>query len=122
MSVRQFSTPYAGAAIAVVVGCLLSANVCAAAVTETVVYKFLGHPDGRTPTANRVADAAGNLYGVTLFGGVGSLTYGTVFELSPPAVVGGAWTKTTLYAFQGNGDGDYPNGALIFDKLGNLYG
>jgi uncharacterized repeat protein (TIGR03803 family) len=109
-------------AMTVLVVCFLSANLCAAAVTEAVVYSFQGHQDGRTPTANLVADAAGNLYGTTLFGGVGSLTYGTVFELSPPAAAGGAWTKTTLYAFQGNGDGDYPNGALIFDTLGNVYG
>jgi len=90
-------------AVAVFVVCFLSANVCAATVAEAVVYQFQGHQDGRTPTADLVADAAGNLYGVTLFGGVGSLTYGTVFEVSPPTVAGGAWTKTTLYAFLGNG-------------------
>ena len=109
-------------AMAVLVVCFLSANLCAAAFTETVVYNFQGHQDGRTPTADLVADAAGNLYGTTLFGGVGSLAYGTVFELRPPPAAGGAWTKTTLYDFEGNGDGDYPNGALIFDTLGNVYG
>lgn len=35
-----------------------------------------------------------------------------------------AQTYTVLYAFQGDGvfDGSYPEGSLVFDQLGNLYG
>jgi uncharacterized repeat protein (TIGR03803 family) len=47
--------------------------------------------------------------------------------LSPPATPGGVWTETILYSFHGdyhvvNEDGTEPSGALVFDKLGNLYG
>lgn len=42
---------------------------------------------------------------------------GTVFELAPDG------TETVLYAFTGaNGDGALPNGTLIADEAGNLYG
>ncbi|HET6180331.1 MAG TPA: choice-of-anchor tandem repeat GloVer-containing protein [Candidatus Sulfotelmatobacter sp.] len=87
-----------------------------------MLYSFQGFEDGKEPTGTLVPDAAGNLYGTTLYGGIGDLRYGTVFEPSPPAVAGGSWTKAVLYAFKGGGDGAYPNGSLIFDKLGNLYG
>jgi len=33
-----------------------------------------------------------------------------------------AQTYTVLYTFQGETDGAYPEGELVFDKLGNLYG
>lgn len=89
---------------------------------ENVVYKFVGSPDGGRPAASLVADAAGNLYGTTAVGGIGTFCCGTVFELIPPAIAGGSWSETVLYAFQGGSDGISPLGTLIFDKLGNLYG
>jgi uncharacterized repeat protein (TIGR03803 family) len=90
------------------------------ATTEKVVYSFQGSLDGYRPSASLVADADGNLYGTTAFGGSSS---GTVFELSPPATADGAWTGTVLYAFQGgSNDGAFPMGTLVFDKQGNLYG
>jgi uncharacterized repeat protein (TIGR03803 family) len=61
-------------------------------------------------------DAKGNLYGVT--GAGGDDNQGTVFELSPGAH---GWTLTTLHSFNGT-DGGTPNGGLIFDAAGNLYG
>jgi hypothetical protein len=48
--------------------------------------------------------------------------------LSPPSVPGGPWTETILYSFcppgnmQSCSDGAYPEGGVIFDKQGNLYG
>jgi len=94
------------------------------ATTEKVVYAFLGQPDGINPNAGLVADVAGNLYGTTTAGGTdSSCSCGTIFELSPPAFAGGAWTETILYSFQGGAnDGARPFGTLIFDKAGNLYG
>jgi uncharacterized repeat protein (TIGR03803 family) len=58
-------------------------------------------------------DGTGNLYGANT---------GTVFELSPAS--GGGWNETTLYTFGGlnSGDGSYPEGTLILDEAGNLYG
>jgi hypothetical protein len=45
-----------------------------------------------------------------------------VFELSPGAK--GKWTETVIYRFQGEAsqDGSVPNGGLIIDAAGNLYG
>jgi uncharacterized repeat protein (TIGR03803 family) len=107
----------------VVMALILAGNVFAATDTEKVIYPFLGPPDGATPQASLVADAAGNLYGTTFGGGVNFNAFGTVFELSPPAVTGGAWTETILHTFQADAyDGQFPTGTLILDKKGNLYG
>jgi hypothetical protein len=76
-----------------------------------------------------IIDAAGNLYGVTGYGGTGDCVLvgikagcGTVYELSLTRQQGGAWTETILYSFQGGNDGYFPSGNLVFDKNGNLYG
>jgi hypothetical protein len=98
--------------------------------TETVLYVFKGSDsnDGASPFGGLIMDAAGNLYGTTGYDGTGSCTLGgrvgcgTVFELSPPAQKGSAWTETVLYNFQGDTDGQLPTGDLVFDKQGNLYG
>ena len=49
-----------------------------------------------------------------------SLAFCTV-NLSSPS---NAWagTEKVLYAFQGGNDGTYPEGPLVFDKAGNIYG
>jgi hypothetical protein len=64
-----------------------------------------------------VADAAGNLYGAGLGGPHDA---GTVFKLSQNS--DGSWTQTLLHAFGGAADGSYPNGGLIIDHAGNLFG
>jgi hypothetical protein len=92
---------------------------------ETVLYNFQGGSDGDELAGGLVLDQSGNLYGATALGGAGNCTNGcgTVFELSPPVKKGGAWTKSTIYAFQGGtADGSYPAAALVFDTKGNLYG
>jgi uncharacterized repeat protein (TIGR03803 family) len=95
---------------------------------ERVIYSFQDsngtHPDGENATTGLVADQAGNLYGTTRAGGtVAACSCGTVYELSPPATKGGAWTETVLYSFLGgSNDGATPSGTLIFDRAGNLYG
>jgi hypothetical protein len=99
--------------------------------TETLIYQFQGEvsKDASVPTGGLIFDAVGNLYGVTGYGGTGDCVLigvkggcGTVYELSPPAQQGGAWTETILYSFQGGNDGYVPWGDLVFDKSGNLYG
>ena len=35
---------------------------------------------------------------------------------------GGAWTYTNLYSFQGGNDGILPEGYLVLDSKGSLYG
>jgi uncharacterized repeat protein (TIGR03803 family) len=94
--------------------------------TQTILHDFGSGSDGRNPDASLVFDAAGNLYGTTLYGGTGVCNgvenaCGTVFELVASA--GGGWTEKVLYSFGGNGtDGYVPSGSLIFDAAGNLYG
>ena len=88
--------------------------------TETVLHEFAGQSDGESPLAGLVFDSAGNLYGTAGYGGANGT--GLVFELSPQ---GGSWRYKVLYNFgvyPNSGDGFAPNSALIFDKLGNLYG
>ncbi|MBZ5572513.1 MAG: hypothetical protein LAO09_11630 [Acidobacteriia bacterium] len=90
-----------------------------------VIYAFSG-PDGLKPQGNLVIDAAGNLYGTTVYGGAhksgcNGLGCGTVFELSPPSN-GGTWTETVLYSFTGGDDGANPQSGVILDLAGNLYG
>ena len=90
--------------------------------TEAVLHNFAGAPDGAVPTSGLTFDSAGNLYGTTGFGGVYG-GWGTVFEMSPNA--GGGWTENVLYKFcsQNNcADGAFPEGNLILDAAGNLYG
>lgn len=92
---------------------------------ETVLYNFTGGSDGGTPGSVLVADAAGNLYGTTQFGGNHACGgCGVVFELSPES--NGGWTETTLYTFCSEtdcADGFSPlAGPLVIDSAGNLYG
>jgi uncharacterized repeat protein (TIGR03803 family) len=100
---------------------LLSAAPGSAAKTYTTLYAF-GGTDGAVPRAALVADKDGNLYGTTQNGGDLTLCHqqgcGTVFKLLP----GGG--ETVLHVFEGRsqGDGAIPDGALILDKDGNLYG
>lgn len=88
--------------------------------TETVLYSFPSRGDGDDfPMGGLTFDAAGNLYGTTADGGTG---YGSAFELSPPAISGGAWTLTTLHQFAGGSDGEDPVTGVILDSNGNVYG
>ncbi len=88
---------------------------------ESLLYGFTSVPDGAFPTSGLVRDSNGALYGQTWMGGTSD--YGTVFQLSPPAISGGAWTETTLYTFTDIlFSAGYPGSGLIFDKSGNLYG
>jgi uncharacterized repeat protein (TIGR03803 family) len=91
--------------------------------TEHVLYEFAGGTDGRQPSVGVVFDHLGNLYGSTQFGGNAQACgggCGTIFELSPPAQSGGAWTHTVLYTFEGGFDGQYP-GEMLFGTNGDLY-
>jgi uncharacterized repeat protein (TIGR03803 family) len=90
---------------------------------ETLLHTFTGK-DGSRPSASLIFDSAGNLYGTTSQGGTGcsvaNCGTGVAFELSP--LTTGGWKETVLYMFKNGGDGGYPNGGLLFDAAGNLYG
>jgi uncharacterized repeat protein (TIGR03803 family) len=83
---------------------------------ESILYNFSGGSDGGLPLGGLISDTAGNLYGTTQGGG--NDNYGTVFELSP---LNGSWKETILLSFR-NTDGAYPQGDLVFDAAGNLFG
>jgi uncharacterized repeat protein (TIGR03803 family) len=94
----------------------------AQAQTFTVLYTFAGYPaDGGRPYAGLLRDAAGNLYGTTVYGGnndscPGSgIGCGTVFKLDTHGV------ETVLHSFTGP-NGANPLASLIMDAKGDLYG
>ncbi|HEY8697498.1 MAG TPA: choice-of-anchor tandem repeat GloVer-containing protein [Rhizomicrobium sp.] len=90
---------------------------------DTTLYKFcsLAHcADGSDPIGPLAQDADGNLFGTTNLGGGGS---GVVFEVVPN---GTASQETVLHSFCSEGsnctDGGAPEGGLIIDASGNLFG
>jgi uncharacterized repeat protein (TIGR03803 family) len=86
---------------------------------EKILHTFYDEP-AANPRSNLISDAEGNLYGSTVSSGLEACKCGTVFRLSPQA--GGGWSYKVLYQFQGEEDGGYPTGKLVFDKTGKLYG
>jgi len=87
--------------------------------SEAILHSFTNGDDGAQPSSGLVLDSVGNLFGVTQYQG-GSDGCGTVFEVSPTS--GGEWQEKSIHVFSGGDDGRYPNGPLILDKAGNLYG
>jgi uncharacterized repeat protein (TIGR03803 family) len=102
---------------------------------ENALYSFgstSATNDGASPYAGLIADAAGNFYGTTAWGGTlstrcdlfgdaggpGQDGCGTVFELVKS---GTGCTENVLYAFTGP-DGADPYAGLTMDSSGNLYG
>jgi uncharacterized repeat protein (TIGR03803 family) len=84
---------------------------------ETVLYSFQNGNDGNSSISNLVFDAAGNLYGTTSEGGLGS---GTIFQLTPGP--NGTWTESIPHSFQGTPDGAFPYAGMVGDGLGNFFG
>jgi uncharacterized repeat protein (TIGR03803 family) len=81
---------------------------------ETVLYSFQG-PDGAGLTSGLVRDAAGNLYGAT-GGDGGAAGWGSIFKLDKEG------NELLLYSFTGGADGGSPQGPLMLDSAGNIYG
>ena len=84
---------------------------------ETVLHDFNDIvTDGSNPQDGLIQDAAGNLYGTTVYGGVDNA--GIIFEVTPTG------TESVLHSFLGPPtDGAYPQGGkLVRDSAGNLYG
>jgi uncharacterized repeat protein (TIGR03803 family) len=94
----------------------------AASGKEKIIYSFAGGADGAYPLSDLTLDSAGNLYGTTSYGGseteCNGFGCGTVFELKRTE---GGWKEELLYSFTGGND-SYPEGGVIFDKAGNLFG
>jgi uncharacterized repeat protein (TIGR03803 family) len=85
----------------------------------TTLYSFTGGSDGGLPIGGVIADAAGNLYGVTSLDGDPICSCGTVYKLQTDG------TLTVLHAFKGGTDGAQNEGQPelgVIDVEGNLYG
>jgi len=94
--------------------------------TFKVIHSFTGGQDGEAPLAGLTIDQAGNLYGTTFAGGLGSCTgfygngCGVVFRLAHSAT---GWIFKPLYSFLGGKDGAGPIDRVGFGhRRGTLYG
>ena len=83
--------------------------------SEVILHNF-GAPFSRggAPNSTLIQDAAGSLYGTTYTGG--AYGAGAVYKVSAAGV------ETVLYNFTGGVDGGNPEGGVIGDGQGNLYG
>ena len=68
------------------------------------------------PSGGIAADASGNLYGTSTYGGTDY--YGSVFKVSNDA----ARTVTTILSFNQSGTGKCPTNGVAIDRLGNIFG
>jgi uncharacterized repeat protein (TIGR03803 family) len=100
-------------AIYLLTALILALSTLLQAQTFKVIHVFQDYPDGATPWAGLTLDKNGNLYGTTVGGGT-EYEAGTVYEISKFGA------ETVLYTFS---DGQTaPEGPLITDHAGNLYG
>jgi len=92
--------------------------------TETILHSFQNGSDGAEPVGSLTVDDSGDLFGTTFYGGLGinQNSYGIAFELTPPADPSGQWTYTILCNFDSGTVAINPNGGMILDEHGNLYG
>ena len=87
-----------------------------------ILHDFPGFPtDGSQPYGGVILDPAGMLYGTTQTGG--TFGGGIVFKLTPPPPGRGHWPEHVLWNFgASSADGRLPNGDLVQDPAGVIYG
>ena len=96
-------------------GTVFKVTITGTKSVETVLYAFTGQAgDGEMPIARLLLDAHGNFYGTTRGGG--EFNGGTVFKLDTTG------KQTILHSFAEGSDGAEPQGGLVMDSKGNLYG
>lgn len=112
-----------------------SANLWTATWTETVLYNFCWNgaskcADGAAPTGVML-DATGNIFGTTQQGGNGVDTHGDgiLFELTAGSSCTEGGVATFLcesvkhnFCHTTCTDGSFPNGDLVMDSSGNIFG
>ena len=88
--------------------------------TETLIGTFAQSKTvGSSPLGSLIAGSSGILYGATVAGGPDK-GQGTIFALTPKG--SGSYSQSVLYTFKGGSDGSIPQGPLLMDTRGNLYG
>jgi len=110
-----FRLPFA--ALAIMFALTVAATQSMQAQTFTNLHSFTNGGDGNSLFAGPTMDGAGNIYGVTLYGGDGH--DGTAFKLTKR---NGSWTLDTLHAFTGGSDGNAPFANVTVGPDGNVYG
>jgi uncharacterized repeat protein (TIGR03803 family) len=94
--------------------------------TENILYLFEGISQGGTdvsfPDSDVFVDTKGNIFGTGTGGGDVNCNDGCggVFELVPQS--GGSYKETVLHVFTGSPDGFQPEGGVLADSKGNIYG
>jgi uncharacterized repeat protein (TIGR03803 family) len=86
----------------------------AQAQTLSVVHNFSGGSDGANPVNGFIAGKKGTFFGTASAGGDSG--NGVVFRLNKNG------TETVLYSFSGGTDGSVPDGGVIKNKRGDLFG
>ena len=97
---------------------------------ETVLHAFTGGADGLAPYGDLLLDQKGDLFGAADNGGDTSSQFcgGTVLSLTGLAGCGTVYQIgrdgrfTVQHTFHGTDGGPYPDGWLVSDHEGNLYG
>ena len=81
---------------------------------EKVFYALAPNAEGyASQNSAMIADNKGNFFGTDAYND------GDVYELSE---AGGVWTQNIIHTFTNSPDGQGPNGGLVRDSSGNLYG
>lgn len=118
-------TPISGAPDGGVVYTLTPPTVTGGDWTDSIVFNFVTmNTIGLGPDAG-VIPMGQSLYGTNTYNSYSDYTFsgcGTVYQLSPPAAAGGAWTGTAIYTFQGGSDGCNSVAPLTAGPGGVLYG
>ncbi len=95
-------------------GLLTALPVSSQAGTLRVIHNFTGSGDGGNPVDGLTMSSKGLLYGTASTGGPSGL--GVVFSIAESGVV------TPLHTFVGGSDGATPNGRVIENASGKLFG
>jgi uncharacterized repeat protein (TIGR03803 family) len=114
-----YGTTWAGGMGSCHIGALIFGCGTLFQVPFSTDYRFTSYQNGGVPVgpeAPVTVDAAGNLYGTTVSGGINGM--GNVFEFAPGDNGG---TYTSLHDF-GAADGSSPVSNVVLDSSGKLYG
>jgi uncharacterized repeat protein (TIGR03803 family) len=97
----------------------LAFNLTLAGSFNASIYTFGALTDGGLPTGSLIQGADGTMFGTASFGGTNG--FGVLYHLTGNFSTG-TGTETPVFAFTNGNDGANPQGSLIIDSAGNLYG
>lgn len=88
--------------------------------TFNLIHVFTGGPDGGGPYAGLTPGPDGSVYGTAFFGGTFcTVSCGLVFQFVPSDA---GWQEVVLHDFSDGSDGGAPQGTLLIDGAGQLFG